>query len=117
VQARQVAAERDMATLENDKAQRVARILIDLFQGANPEIVPDGDKQTVSTLLETAEARVLAGLEVDTDLSASIKDVLGRVHSARSDFRRARPLLEAALAESRARRGYDDPETWESGIS
>ena len=111
VQARQVAAERDRAQLERDKAQRVTRIVIDLFQAANPEIVPDGDKQTVSRFLETAEATALAGLGHDVELSATIKDVLGQVHGARNDYRRARPLLEQALTESRAQRGEDDPNT------
>ena len=111
VQARQVAAERDRARFERDKAQRVTRIVIDLFQAANPEVVPDGDKQTVSKFLEAAEVRALAGLGSDVELSATIKDVLGQVHDARNDFPRARQLLEQALAESRAARGLDDPDT------
>ena len=111
VQGRQVAAERDRAQLERDKAQRVVKIIIDLFQAANPQAVPEGDKQTVGTFLEEAEQRVLSGLGDDLDLSATMKHVLGQMHDARSDFRRARPLLEQALAESRQAKGPDDPET------
>jgi serine/threonine-protein kinase len=111
VQARQVAAERDRATLERDKTQRVLRIVIDLFRGANPDVVPDGDKQTIGQFLESAEPRVLAGLADDSEVSAAVKHALALVHRARSDFARARPLLEEALAESRAQFGPDDQET------
>ena len=111
LQSRQVAAERDGARLERDKAQRVVKIIVDLFQAANPQAVPEGDKQTVGKFLEAAEHRVLSGLGDDLDLSATMKHVLGQMHDARSDFGRARPLLEQALAESRRARGPDDPQT------
>ena len=110
-QGRLVAAERDRVRVERDKAQEVVQVLVDLFQAANPEIVPGGDRQSIGEFLATAEARVLGGLEPRADVSATMKHVLGQVHGAKSDYPRARTLLEQALSESRELHGADALET------
>lgn len=111
VQARRIAAERDRAQVEQRKAEQVVRLLVDLFQTANPDIVPGGDRLAVGEFLDRAEARVLRELGAEPELASRMWHVLGLMHHARSENDHARDLLEAARAERRRLSGDDAPET------
>jgi eukaryotic-like serine/threonine-protein kinase len=108
VQARLVTAERDRVRVERDKAQEVVQVLVDLFQTTNPQVVPGGDRLTTGEFLTRAEPRVLAALDARPEIKAAMKHVLGQVHAARSDYARARSLLEQAVADSRRLYGDSD---------
>jgi serine/threonine-protein kinase len=111
VQARRVASERDRARLEQAKSEQVVRLLVDLFQTTNPQVVPGGDRLSIGEFLGRAETRALAELESQPELAATLRHVLGLVHYARSDGPRARALLDAALVERRRISGEDALET------
>jgi serine/threonine-protein kinase len=115
-QARRVVVERDRARLEQAKSEQVVRLLVDLFQSANPEIVPGGDRLSIGEFLSRAESRSLRELESQPELSATLRHVLGLVHFARSDGARARVLLEAAYDERRRLSGSDARETLEAQV-
>ena len=110
-QAAKLAAERDRARIEQAKTEHVVRLLVDLFQTASPEVVPDGDRLPIGEFLTRAEPRVLRQLESQPELAATMRHVLGLVHHARSDNPRARALLEGALADRRRVSGEDALET------
>ena len=108
-QAQTVAHERDAAQTERDKAEQVVQVLVNLFQSSNPNLVPGGDTLRVGEFLEQGEARVLEELEDQPEIQARMKQVLGDVYTARSQYGRARTLLEEALAQQRALKGPQDP--------
>ena len=107
-QAQTVARERDAAQTERDKAEQVVEVLVNLFASSNPTVVPGGDTLRVGEFLEQGEARVLEELKDQPEIQARMKQVLGNVYSARSQFDRARTLLEEALAQQRALKGPHD---------
>ena len=103
-------AERDAAQVERDKSEQVVQVLVDLFETSNPTVVPGGDALRVGEFLEQGEARVLEDLEDQPEVQARMKQVLGNIYRTRSQYDRARPLLEEALAQQRALKGPDDPD-------
>ncbi len=109
LQAQTVARERDTAQAERDKSEQVVQVLVNLFQTSNPTVVPGGDTLRVGEFLEQGEARVLDELEDQPEVQARMKQVLGNMYRARSQYDRARPLLEEALAQQRTLQGSDDP--------
>jgi serine/threonine-protein kinase len=111
VQAHRIAAERDRARAEQGKAEQVVQVLVDLFQSANPDVVPGGDRLRIGDFLERAEARALKELHGQPELASRMRHVLGLMHHARSDNGHARDLLEAAFAERGRLSGADAPET------
>ena len=62
VQARALAEQSRVASLERDKAEQVVRVLVDLFETTNPAVRPGGDRMTVREFLTGAEGRALAQL-------------------------------------------------------
>jgi serine/threonine-protein kinase len=110
-QSRVVALERDAARLERDKAQQVVQLLVDLFEATNPEVRPRGDAMTVGEFLATAETQVLQVLQPQPVVRARLQQVFGSIHAARSQYPRARALLEGALADERRLIGSDAPES------
>jgi serine/threonine-protein kinase len=110
-QGRRTAAERDRAELERGKSDQVVQLLVDLFQTANPDVIPGGDRLAIGEFLDRAEARALRELEDQPELASRLRHVLGLAHHARSNNTHARALLEAALAERRAAAGEDAIET------
>jgi serine/threonine-protein kinase len=111
LQAGRIRAERDRAQQEQTKAGQVLAVLVDLFQTANPDVVPGGDRLALSDFLARAERRALRELDAQPELASRIRHVLGLVHHARSDNAHARELLEAAFAERRGLSGADAAET------
>ena len=107
-QAQTVARERDAAQIERDKAEQVVQVLVNLFQSSNPTLVPGGDTLRVGEFLEQGQARVLEELKDQPEIQARMKQVLGDVYTARSQYDRARTLLEEALAQQRALKGPQD---------
>ncbi|WP_420456585.1 tetratricopeptide repeat protein [Rubrivirga sp.] len=90
-----LAAARDAALAEADKAEQVSEYLVGLFEASDP-FAPDGGEQDVRALLARGveEAEQLAGQPA---LQAQMFDVLGRVHTRLSEYGRADTLLRRAL--------------------
>jgi serine/threonine-protein kinase len=102
VQSRQVARERDRARAERDTAERVARVLVGLFEASDPTKIPGGDALTVRELLSRSEIVVLRQLDQQPRVQARVRRTLGEMYLARSDIAAAERHLEAALEQHRA---------------
>src|SRR5262249_42278318 len=110
-QAGRTARERDLARAEQQRADRVVALLVDLFSTANPEMVPGGTDLSIGEFLDRAERSVLDQRDADPRVQARLRHTLGKVFLARSQYPRARSHLEAALALFRQTDGKDDPST------
>ena len=95
-QARRVAAERDRAEVERDRAERVVQTLVQLFESTRPEAMPGGDTLRVSQFLERG-AEMVASLD-PPDSRAELFGVLASIHSERGELVQAASLLDSALA-------------------
>lgn len=103
--------ERARVALERDRATAVVRVLVDLFQTANPEVVPGGDRQTIAEFLTQAQARAASSLRGQPAIAARVQHALGLAHAARSDHATARGLLTSALDLHRTTDGPDGVDT------
>lgn len=97
VQARRVAAERDAAASQRERAEAVIGVLTSLFETANPYVVPGGDTLRLAAFLEQAEAEV-ERLGAQPELQARMWQVLGNMHVARSGLEHAVELLRRSHA-------------------
>lgn len=109
-QSHQVTRERDIARSEQEKADRVVAMLVELFSTADPEHVPGGRDITVGEFLKTAET-LLVRQQADPVVLARLRHVLGKVYLARSQFQQAKAHLESALDQLRRAKGMEDPAT------
>jgi serine/threonine-protein kinase len=114
MQARALAEQSRVARLEQEKAEQVVRVLVDLFESTNPAVRPDGDRMPLREFLAGAEDRALAQLRQAPLVQAKLKQVFGLIHSERGEYAAARVTLEAALAEQRRLVGPDHPDALES---
>jgi serine/threonine protein kinase len=113
-QARRAAAERDVAQLERDKAEKVVGVLVDLFETSNPNVRGDGDRMSVRQFLAQAEPLVLDRLQSQPAVRARLRQVFGLIYVARDQYAEARTALQQALDEQRRLVGPDDPDAIES---
>ncbi len=113
-QARRAAAERDIAQVERDKAEKVVGLLVDLFETSNPNVRPESEQLSIRQFLAQAEPRVLERLADQPAIRARMRQAFGLIHAARDEPVEARAALEQALAEQRRLLGPDHPEAIES---
>jgi tetratricopeptide (TPR) repeat protein len=102
-----LAAERDRARVEAEKATRIAGLLTSLLTAADPYATRDREP-TVRNLLDAGAGRVRADLADQPELRAQMLTVLGRVYQRLGLHATARPLLQEALAIGRGQ-GTDSP--------
>jgi eukaryotic-like serine/threonine-protein kinase len=114
LQARALAAQGRVARLEQEKAEQVVRVLVDLFETTNPAVRPDGDRMPLREFLAGAESRALAQLTGAPVVKAKLQQVFGLIHSERGAYTPAREALEEALREQRRLVGPDHPDALES---
>jgi serine/threonine protein kinase/tetratricopeptide (TPR) repeat protein len=95
-----LAAERDRAHAEGEKAARVAAFLSGLFEAADP-YETQGREVTARQLLEVGAGRVERELAGDPVLQATMMGVIGRVYKSLGDYAEAATFLEAAEAHWR----------------
>ena len=101
--------ERDRAEQERRTAETVIGLLTDLFERANPMLVPGGDTVQVATLLLEGE-RGVEELADHPDHQARMWRVLGNMRASRGEYREARTLLRRSYEAQRELRGADDVE-------
>lgn len=104
LQARAVARERDRAEAQRAAAERVSGFLEGLFIEADPNQATLNDV-TVREILDRGAAEVLAELEEEPEIQASLALVLGRVLRGLGEYEAAEPLLDSALAVRRRSSG------------
>lgn len=95
-----LAAERDRARLEAEKAAKVSELLTDLLTSADP-YASETREPTVRGVLDAGAERVRTELADQPELQAEMLTVIGRVYQRLGDHDRAQPLLERALAVGR----------------
>lgn len=93
-----VAAERDRARLQAQKAAKVSELLRDLLTGADPYAARGSKELTVRGLLDAGAVRVEKELGGQPELKAEMESVMGRTYQRLAEPDLARPLLEDALA-------------------
>ncbi len=92
---------------QRDQAEQTLGFLVELFDDRPASAA--GGPLTAAQLLERGAARA-ARLEGPPELKAALLDRLGMLNCRLGYFRRARPLLEQALALERGLYGSDHPE-------
>ena len=103
VYAGKLREERDRATREAQKAQRVSEFLSDLLRGADPyrNPVPGGEGPTVLALLDAGAARVDTELADQPALRVEMLATVGTTYERMGRPDKARPVLERAVTIAR----------------
>jgi len=96
-----LAAERDRARLQADKAAKVSELLTGLLTGADPFRTRDAKEPTVRNLLDAGAERIQKELAGEPELQAEMLTVIGRVYERLGLHDKAKPLLEQAVASGR----------------
>ncbi len=89
-----------LATAEADRANTVANFLISLFKVSDPGI-NRGEKLTANQILDRGAEQLDHEMASLPEQRGQLLGVIGRVYSMLGDYRRARPLLEKAVATLR----------------
>jgi eukaryotic-like serine/threonine-protein kinase len=108
VQAGRVAAEREVARAEADRARRVTTLLADIFSLADPATT-QGAVITAREILDQGTRRIDSELSGDPVTQAALLEAVGQVYLNLALLDSAEPLLERALA-LRATGGASPPE-------
>jgi len=91
-----LAAERDRARAEAEKAERVASFLTGLFEAADP-YEARGRELTAGELLDAGAERIDRELAGQPQLRATMMGVVGQVYESLGLYDEAAPFLEGAL--------------------
>jgi eukaryotic-like serine/threonine-protein kinase len=91
-----IAAERDRARLESEKAAAVSQFLVGLFGASAPDVAA-GRPLTALELLEQGE-RDATALAAQPAVHSQVLDVIGQVYTVMGRYDRAEPLFRTALA-------------------
>jgi eukaryotic-like serine/threonine-protein kinase len=103
IQYTQTVRERDIATLERDKAREVAAFLENIFSVADPTFgTARADTMRVKDFVTGSVQRVRHELADQPILRAHLLNILGNVHQQFGMHTEARSLLEEALSLRRA---------------
>ena len=98
----QLAAERDRARLEAQKATSVSELLTGLLTGADPYYeTPQAKDPTVRGLLDAGAERIEKDLASQPDVQAEMLTVMGKVYQRLGLHDKAQSLLEKGLATGR----------------
>jgi serine/threonine protein kinase len=97
----QLAAERDRAQLQAEKASKVSELLTGVLTSVDPYRTPGTTEPTVRNLLDASAARIAQDLGDQPELQAEMFTVIGRTYERLGMYESALPLLEQALAIGR----------------
>ncbi len=96
-----LAAERDRARLQAQKAAKVSELLAGLLTGADPYETREAKEPTVRAILDAGAQRIEKELAGQHELQVEMLTVMGRVYQRLGVNDRAQSLLEKALAIGR----------------
>ena len=94
-------------------SQEVARLMIDLFDNADPDRAL-GERLTARELLDRGARSMQGRLDDEPEVRATLLETLGQVYRKLGLLAEAEPLLEEALELRRDTRGPRDPVTAET---
>ena len=98
---KRLAAERDRARLEAQKAAKVSELMTGLLTGADPYETRQGKEPTVRGILDAGAERLEKELAGQPELQAEMLTVMGRIYLRLGLQDKAQSLLEQALAAGR----------------
>jgi eukaryotic-like serine/threonine-protein kinase len=96
-----LAAERDYARVQAEKASKLSALLTRLLTGADPYRNPDNRDLTVQSLLDATAERVAKELGDQPEAQAEMFTVLGRTYERMGLLAKALPLLEQSVTIGR----------------
>jgi len=94
--------------VERDRAEEVVKLLVGLFQSADPMLALD-DSVTVREVLDRGAARIRTELAGQPAVRAALMSVIAEVYGSLGMRDKAIPLLQDAVATGSAAIGEDDP--------
>jgi eukaryotic-like serine/threonine-protein kinase len=112
----QVAAERDIALLEQAKTEEVAEFVTSLFRAADPAQAKGADV-TAREILDAGRQKITTEMSTQPELQATMQRVLGEVYYELGLQQAAGDLLQQALSTQRQTYGEYHLETADSYIS
>ncbi len=98
VQGRRLAAERDVANRQRDRARATSQVLATLFERADPFAPGRGDTLRVTQVLAEGLERVNRGLADQPGARAELLSALGRAYVGLGRYAEAQALLDTARA-------------------
>ncbi len=101
LQARRIAAERDNATREGQRAETVSTFLLDVFAAADP-FTTQGREITARELLDQAAQRIQGDLNQQPEVRARLLETIGRAYRRQGQIDRAVAYLEDAVRIKRS---------------
>ncbi|AMN45873.1 serine/threonine protein kinase [Steroidobacter denitrificans] len=96
VQTRRIAAERDRAELESERAEKVSDFMLTVFSAADP-FTHEGREITARELLERSGQQVREDLGQHPEVRARLLESIGRAYRRRGDTDKAISFLEDAV--------------------
>ncbi len=103
-----LAAERDRARLQAEKATQISRLLTGLLTAPDPYRTRKTGEPTIRGLLDAGAGKVEKELAGQPELQAEMLAVIGRVYQRLGALDKARSLQEEGLAAARRAFGPDD---------
>jgi serine/threonine protein kinase/Tfp pilus assembly protein PilF len=104
----QLAAERDRARIEAEKASRVSDLMTKLVLGVDPYRTPDARQPSVANLLANGADSVTRELADQPQVQTELLNTIGRTYQRLGMNDKALPILEQALAIGRRTFGPSD---------
>ncbi len=95
IQTQRVAAERDRATLESERAERVSQFMLNVF-GASDPFVSQGKESSARDLLDQAARNIRGDLSQHPEVRARLMEAIGRAYRRQNEFQMAVALLKEA---------------------
>ncbi len=103
-----LASARNVAVAEAERAQRIQRFMLDLFQGNDDEAVGPADSLRVVTLIDRG-ANQARTLDLEPAVQAELFETLGGIYRALGKLTPADSLLRASLEQRRRLYGPNHP--------
>ncbi len=97
IQSRRVAAERDRAELERDKANSISKFLVDLFENADPD-KSKGGELTVREVLDDGALRLRSEMDSQPEVKATLLNTMGKVYFLLGKYNDAQAVLNEGLS-------------------
>ena len=112
LQTIRITHQRNRAEAEEQRANAVVDLLVELFGATDPLQGAEMDMILVADLMDRGEAHANR-MEDQPDIQARLRAVLGKILLERGDQQRGRALLESALESQIRFAGLDDPRSVE----
>jgi eukaryotic-like serine/threonine-protein kinase len=97
IQTQRIAAQRDRAEQENERAENVSEFMLNVFSAADPFEHKGAGEMTAGQLLDQAGRRVRSDLRQHPEVRARLLESMGRAYRRRGENKKAISYLEDAV--------------------